>query len=319
MVTATTTAARTTNKKDAGEASDVPEKIVAATSRGYKMDKVGAENISMGNPVPHVVPHFDDPYEKREWMLEHMAGQFRVFGRRNLGEGASGHISIRDPVDPNTFWINPLGRHFSLLKASDMIHVDEDGNIIGGNTRGTINAAGFAIHSALHKARPDVNAACHTHGIYGKTYSCFGKPLEMLNQDSCLFYNDQAVYTDFGGVALEKEEGLRIAKAAGNARAIILQNHGLLTLGSTVDEAAFLYTLMERTCHNQLMADAAANEGKPKQIIADEEAEYTHYTTADPESLYMEGCVDLEYEMAQDDSFMTFSKAKRDQSAGIPI
>ena len=90
---------------------------------------------------------------------------------------------------------NPLGRHFGLLKASDMILVDYDGNAIGGNMSRPANAAGFLIHSAVHKARPDVIAACHTHSPYGKAWSSFCRPLEMLNQDVTYFYGDaQAVY-----------------------------------------------------------------------------------------------------------------------------
>lgn len=88
-----------------------------------------------------------------------------------------------------------LGKHFGLLKASDMILVDYDGNAIGGNMSRPANAAGFLIHSALHKARPDVIAACHTHSPYGKAWSSFCRPLEMLNQDVTYFYGDaQAVY-----------------------------------------------------------------------------------------------------------------------------
>lgn len=107
----------------------------------------------------------------------------------------SGHISVRDPENPHTFWTNPLSKHFGMLKASDMILVDYDGKAIGGNMNLPANAAGFLIHSAVHKARPDVTAACHTHSPYGKAWSAFAKPLEMLNQDVTYFYGDaQAVY-----------------------------------------------------------------------------------------------------------------------------
>lgn len=289
----------------------VPETVQAASSKGYTVNTRGAHNISMGNAVPHKVPKFDDPYKEREWILEHMAGVFRVFGRKGYAEGTAGHISVRDPVEPNTFWINPLGVHFSLLKASDMVRVDEEGNLVGGNSTAPINAAGFAIHSALHKARPDINAACHTHSKYGKAYSSFGRPLEMLNQDVCTFYNTHCVYTDFGGVAIEADEGKAIAKAAGDSnRCIILQNHGLLTTGQTVDEAGYLFTLMENSCECQLLADAAAANGLEKKIIGDSEAAYTAYMAADPETMYMEFQNDFALEKHYDDSFMTFTKAK---------
>lgn len=302
----------TSTVTDTLENINIPSKVQVATSKGYSVVKSGIDTLSFGNANPHQIPKFDDPYKEREWILEHMAGVFRVFGRKGFTEGSAGHISVRDPVEPDTFWINPLGIHFSLLKASDMVRVDEDGNLVGGNTAAPINAAGFAIHSSLHKARPDVNAACHTHSKYGKAYSAFGKPLEMINQDVCTLYNNQAVYTDFGGVAIEKEEGEAIARAAGDNRCIILQNHGLLTAGKTVDEAGYLYTLMERSCEVQLLADAAADgSGKEKKIIGDSEAAYTSYMDSDPETLYMEFQNDLALEKHYDDSFMTFTKAQK--------
>ncbi|KAG7827805.1 hypothetical protein KL920_004055 [Ogataea angusta] len=289
------------------QSDQIPESIRPATSRGYALTERGVHNISKGAPPPFPIPEFDDPYKKREWLLEHMAGAFRVFARKGYTEGSSGHISVRDPVDPNTFWINPLGIHFGLLKAKDMVQVDEDGNIIGGN-RVAINAAGFAIHSALHKARPDVNAACHMHSVYGKAYSAFGKPLEMISQDACNFYKSHAVYTNFGGVAIEAKEGQEIAAAIGDGHGAILQNHGLITVGYTVDEAAYMFSLMERCCECQLLADAAENQGRKKQIIGDEEAAYTYHMNSDRETLYMEFQPDLQWENAQNDDFLSFSK-----------
>ncbi|KAI1031920.1 hypothetical protein LB504_000331 [Fusarium proliferatum] len=246
-----------------------------------------------GIPYPGI-PRIEDPYQKRQWQLEHMAGAFRVFARMGFTEGAAGHISVRDPVDPSTFWINPMGVHFGMLEAGHMVHINEDGQVIGGN-RVAVNAAGFTIHAAIHKARPDVDAACHAHSKYGKAWSTFGKPLEMISQDACIFYNDHSVYSDFGGVVFEDDEGARIAKALGpKNRSVILQNHGLLTAGKTVDEAAYLFSLMERTCEIQLLVESA---GLPRQIIGDEEAEYTYRYNADPEALYTEFQPDFEYEV----------------------
>ncbi|WZH40516.1 class II aldolase/adducin N-terminal [Fusarium acuminatum] len=246
-----------------------------------------------GIPYPGI-PSIEDPYQKRQWQLEHMAGAFRVFARMGFTEGAAGHISVRDPVDPDTFWINPMGVHFGMLKASDMVHINEQGQVIGGN-RVAVNAAGFTIHAAIHKARPDVHAACHAHSKYGKAWSSFGKPLEMLNQDACIFYKDHSVYSDFGGVVFEDDEGARIAKALGPTnRSVILQNHGILTAGGTVDEAAYLFSLMERTCEVQLLVESARLQ---RQVIGDEEAEYTYRYNADPTTLYTEFQPDFEYEV----------------------
>ncbi|KAI1342565.1 class II aldolase/adducin N-terminal [Xylariaceae sp. FL0016] len=246
-----------------------------------------------GYPFPGI-PRFEDPYKKRQWQLEHMAGAFRVFARKGFTEGTSGHISVRDPVDPNTFWINPMGKHFGMLKASDMVQIDEDGQVIGGN-KTAVNAAGFVIHSAIHKARPDINAACHTHSPAGKAWATFGKPLDIISQDTCNFWGIQAVYENFGGVVLGDEEGRRIAEVLGDhGKVVVLQNHGLLTCGGTVDEAAYLFTLMERSCEVQIMVESA---GLPKKFVGAEEAEMTAKVNADPETLYTEFQPDFEYEI----------------------
>lgn len=161
------------------------------------------------------------------------------------------------------------------------------------------------IHSALHRTRPEVNAACHTHSINAKTWSAFGKPIEMLNQDACMFYKDaQTVYSQFGGVVVEREESDRLAASTGSAKAIILQNHGLLTVGKTVDEAAFLFTSYEKLCEAQLKIEAAAANGLKKQYISDKSAQFTFDETSTSQSLYYEFQVDYAYELAQDPSFL---------------
>ncbi|ABN66787.2 aldolase [Scheffersomyces stipitis CBS 6054] len=278
--------------------------VQSETNKGYKVSERGSHNIAKGAAHPYQLPKFTDKVAERKWALQHMAGAFRVFARKGYTEGTAGHISIRDPIDPDTFWINPLAKHFGLLKASDMVHVDEEGNILPDGAQTAINAAGFAIHSALHIARPDVNAACHTHSVYGKAWSAFGKPLDMLNQDVCTFYKTHSVYEDFGGVALEAEEGRQIAKAIGNGKAAILQSHGLLTVGQTVDEAAYLFTLMERSCEVQLLAKAALRPGEELKIIPDAEAAYTEHQAGDSETLYTEFQPDYEMEVYLNDDFL---------------
>jgi ribulose-5-phosphate 4-epimerase/fuculose-1-phosphate aldolase len=97
-----------------------------------------------------------------------MAGAFRLFGKFSFGEGAAGHISLRDPVNPEWMWINPFGMHFSQIKKCDLVCVDEDGYVLDGvGARKPVNTAGVHIHKELHKARPDIKAACHAHSIYG--------------------------------------------------------------------------------------------------------------------------------------------------------
>lgn len=283
---------------------DVPSDVAVTSSRGYQFGERGSHNIAKGMPHPYPVPKFADKHEERKWAKQHMAAAFRVFARKGYTEGTAGHISLRDPVDPTTFWINPLAKHFALMKASDLVHCDEHGNVLPDGPQVAINAAGFAIHLAIHVARPDVIAACHTHSVYGKTYSAFARPLDMINQDVCTFYNSHAVYDDFGGVALEAEEGRAIAASLGNGKGVILQNHGLLTVGQTVDEAAYLFTLFERSCECQLLADAALRPGEKLKICGDEEAAYTEHMSGDPETLYTEFQPEYEMELYYDRGFL---------------
>ena len=266
--------------------------------------------LSHGDVVLPGIPDFGTDFAaQRQWQLEHMAACFRHWAREDYIEGISGHISVRDPERHDAFWTNPLGIHFGLLKASDMILVDFDGNVIGGNRKLPPNAAGFLIHAAVHKARPDVHAVCHNHSIHGKAWSVFGRPLEMLTQDTCKFYGSaQAVYDSYGGVVLAAEEGERIAAALGNAKLGFLRNHGLITVGKTVDEAAFLFTSAERSCRVQLLAEAAAANGVQKVLISDEEAAYNFKMESDYETCYCEFQVYYQLEEALCPSHLDFKK-----------
>ena len=247
------------------------------------------EAISHGIVLPRI-PTFARLEDKRQWILEHMACAFRVFARRNYTEGMSGHISVRDPVERDAMWMNPLGVHFGMLKPSDMILVRlEDGKVIGGNQNKPANRAGVFIHASIHKARPHVGAVCHAHSTYGKAWSAFARPLEMLNQDICNLYGVQGVYAQYGGIVFGEQEGENIAAALGpGKKALILMNHGLLTVGQTVDEAAYLFILMEKSCQVQLLVEAAAANGIEKKLINDEEAAYNFQMAAsEPVSLHM--------------------------------
>ena len=199
-----------------------------------------------------------------------LAATFRLFGKFGFDEGVAGHVTVRDPIRTDHFWVNPFGRSFKQIRVSDLILVNHDGDIVEGD--GMLNGAAFAIHSRIHKNLPHVTAAAHTHSLHGKAFSSLGRPLDPITQDACAFYDDHVVFDDFTGVVLDTSEGDRIAAALGSKKAAILQNHGLLTVGSCVEEAAWWFTTMERSCQAQLLAEAA---GKPK-IIPDKIAELTH-------------------------------------------
>ena len=215
-------------------------------------------------PQQFTFPTFDDAAAERQHLKERLAASFRLFGRFGFDEGVAGHITARDPEHADRFWVNPLGMSFKQIRASDLICVDHDGQVVEGDW--PVNIAAFAIHSQVHRARPDIIAAAHAHSLYGKTFSSLGALLDPLTQDSCAFYEDHALFDDFTGVVDQVGEGARIAAALGDNKMAILRNHGLLTVGTTVDAAAWWFITGERTCQSQLLAMAA---GKPISIDHD--------------------------------------------------
>ncbi len=222
---------------------------------------------------------FDLPETPEEIRLDRkqkLAGALRLFGKFGFDEGVAGHITVRDPEKTDHFWVNPMGVSFKLMKVSDLLLVNHKGEVVEG--RGLLNGAAFTIHSAAHQARPDVIAAAHSHSIYGKAWSSLGRPLDPLTQDACAFWDDHAVFEGFTGVVLDGGEGERIAEAIGSRKAAILENHGLLTCGETIDAAAWWFITMERSCQAQLLAEAA---GTPKLIPA-EHAATTYKTVGTP-------------------------------------
>jgi len=206
-------------------------------------------------------PRFNTAGEERIHRKQRLAAAFRLFARFGFDEGVAGHITARDPELTDHFWVNPFGKYFGAIRVSDLILVNRQGQVVEGD--GMVNAAAFAIHSAIHEARPDVVAAAHTHSVYGKAWSSLGRLLDPLTQDACIFYRDHALMTEYTGVVLDPEEGRRIAQTLGRMKAVILQNHGLVTVGHSVDEAAFWFITMERSCQVQLLAESA---GTPRLI-----------------------------------------------------
>lgn len=227
------------------------------------------------NPQPRRKDWFDpDPErsleEERLHRRQRLAGAYRLFANAGFGQGLAGHITARDPEYQDYFWVNPWGIHFSEIRVSDLLLVNAQGEIMIGE--GPLNRAAFAIHAALHEARPDVTAAAHTHSLYGKAWSAFKRTLDPLTQDACVFYGQHAVYDEYTGVVLDPSEGERIAKALGDRRAVILANHGLLVTGPSVEAACWWYMLMDNVCHVQLLTEAAGG-GTP---IDHETAAKTH-------------------------------------------
>jgi ribulose-5-phosphate 4-epimerase/fuculose-1-phosphate aldolase len=219
-------------------------------------------------------PTFATMEAEREHRKQRLAGALRIFGRLGFSEGVAGHITARDPELTDHFWVNPFGMNFRHVRVSDLILVNHHGEVVHG--RRPVNRAAFIIHSALHTARPDVVAAAHSHSVHGKAWSSLGRLLDPITQDACVFFEDHVLVTEGGGmVVLDEAGGKALAEGLGPHKAAIHQNHGLFTVGQSVDEAAWWFITMERSCQAQLLASAA---GTPL-LVAPEGARYTRDLT----------------------------------------
>ena len=224
--------------------------------------RVASINVHAGRMPPKRrgelgMPELDGVAQQRRHGLEKLAAAFRLFSLNGFDEGVAGHITFRDPEFPDLFWVNPFGVHFSQMQVSDLILVNHHGDVVLGNH--PVNRAAFAIHSRLHKARPDITAAAHSHSVHGRSFSTLGRLLDPITQDSCAFFEEQALFGEFHGVVDELDYGDDIATALGDKKTAILQNHGLLTTGTSVDMAAWLFISMDKCCKSQLLADAKGN------------------------------------------------------------
>lgn len=191
-----------------------------------------------------------------------LAAAYQVIADRGLDDGVAGHISVRVPDAPHHFWVATLGQLFTEVTPDSLALVNAKGEVVEGGPM--INLAGFLIHEAIHRARPDILCAAHTHPVGGCTFSALGRPLEMLDQNSCAFHEDVAIYERYTGIVVQPEQSAELVEALGSKRALILQNHGLITSGPSVEQATIDMIDLERTCRTNL--DALAT-GLPRRTI----------------------------------------------------
>lgn len=193
------------------------------------------------------------PQPEPELRLQ-LAAVYRLIHHFGWDELIWTHSTVRLPGAEDHFLINPYGYRFDEVKASNLVKVDAEGNIIG-NPAQEINPAGFVIHSAIHRMRPDVRCIIHTHTVAGMAVAaldCGLLPISMY----ALGYHKQVAYHDFEGPSLDLDERSRLGANLGSHNVLILRNHGLLACGETVAQAFVRMYRLERACQVQLAAQA---------------------------------------------------------------
>jgi len=196
-----------------------------------------------------------------EWQIRcDLAALYRLVAHFRMTDLIYTHISARLPGPEHHFLINHYGVLFHEMRASDLVKIDLEGNIVeAGAAAKRVNAAGFTIHSAIHRARADLMCVIHTHTAAGIAVSAQKQGLLPISQHALRFYGHLA-YHGYEGIALDLDERERLVADLGGHQAMILRNHGLLVAGRTIAEAFSLIYYLERACQAQIQALAGGAE-----------------------------------------------------------
>jgi len=197
---------------------------------------------------------------EREARLQ-LAACYRVFDHLGWTELIYNHITLRVPGEDGAFLINPFGLHYSEVTASNLVKIDIDGTRLDGSNT-PINPAGFVQHSAFHRALPYAHCVMHTHTTAGMAVASMEEGLSISNFYAAFFANRIGMH-EFEGITTRPDEGPRLVASAGEHKALILRNHGLLTFGRTVPEAFLHHWLLQRACEIQIAANGPLKSVDP--------------------------------------------------------
>ncbi|MBB3220051.1 class II aldolase/adducin family protein [Pseudoduganella umbonata] len=191
-----------------------------------------------------------------EWQTRvDLAACYQLCALYGWDDGIYTHISAAVPGEPGHYLINAFGMRFDEVRASNLVKVDGGGNIAG-PSQYTVNASGFRLHGAVHRARPDAGCVMHLHNLAGMAVGMQEGGLLPLSPYALRFYGVLAFH-DYEGIAMTEDEQERLVADLGAAHAMLLRNHGSMTVGRTIAEAFVLMETLDRACEVQLRAQAA--------------------------------------------------------------
>ncbi|KAF8329346.1 class II aldolase/adducin N-terminal [Cantharellus anzutake] len=197
----------------------------------------------------------DDLARQRAILKERLVLGLRILHKHGFEYHVSPRITVRDPGDPNTFWVHPIGLAFKLVTSTDLMLVDRDGNYLGGggDRCRKINVTACKVDYPVFTARPDITTICHIHSTHGMAFSALGRHLDMLTQESAVFFEEHNLYAGSGELVSKSQEGREVAEALGKGKAVIQHNHGLMTVGTTIDSALAWAIVLDKECQVQLL------------------------------------------------------------------
>jgi ribulose-5-phosphate 4-epimerase/fuculose-1-phosphate aldolase len=215
------------------------------------------------------------PSDSPEWVSRvHLAACYRLCALNQWDDLIYTHISAAIPGEPNHYLINPFGMQFDEITASSLLKVNVQGELLP-NQSGMVNPTGFAIHGAIHRARSDAQCVMHLHNTAGIAVSAQRDGLLPLSQHAMRFIGYLG-YHDYEGLALTESEGARLVAHLGNHPAMLLRNHGTLTVGRTVAEAYVVMATLIKACEIQVAAFSSPNLIMPEPRIIEKAAADLH-------------------------------------------
>lgn len=201
-----------------------------------------------------------------------LAAAFRLAAQMGWHEAVANHFSVAVSEDGRKFLMNPRWRHFSLVRASELLLLDVDDKETM-SRRDAPDATAWCIHSHLHASVPHARCILHLHPKYATAIAALADPeIKPVDQNTARFYNRCAIDLQFGGIADFDEEGARLARALGNKSSIMLGNHGVLVVANTIAEAFDDLYYLERACQTLLLAYSS---GQKLNLMSPEIAEET--------------------------------------------
>jgi ribulose-5-phosphate 4-epimerase/fuculose-1-phosphate aldolase len=238
-----------------------------------------------GGALP-AIPKFTSFEDERKYIKRILVVACRVFANNGYTDGIGGYIVVRDPEFTDTYWVNPMGLDFSRVTVSSLVRVNSNGDVIEGNYPASRPA--WATFTVVRKMRPEIIAAAHVHSHYGSAWSTFGLPIDYATEDTCIFHNNLSVYTQFNGAIVTQSEGYNMAKCLGKNKAVILQNHGIYTVGETLEEAAWLFISLENACKTQFLLEGMKANGVQPKAMSQAALDFTAKIMGSPYSAWVQ-------------------------------
>jgi ribulose-5-phosphate 4-epimerase/fuculose-1-phosphate aldolase len=195
-----------------------------------------------------------------------------VLGSHGFEFGSNGHLSVRNPELPGTYYVNPFGVPLASITERDLVLLDDEGAVVESPNGRVVNY--FSATHTIHQARPDAEAVTHLHTEYGFAFSALGRPLRAVNTDSTLITGHQALWENFG------HSGSAAEAFGPTAKVLIQRGHGFITLGRSIEEASFLLIAAERSAKANLLILAASDSGEVPEIAPEIQERFS----VDPET-----------------------------------